>query len=133
MAQENVDIVRQVIDAWNRNQPETAIRYLEPDVILDATQRRINPKTYRGVEGMRAMLADRDEVWEEFRLEPDEFVAAGDWIVVIGRWVGRGRGSGLEVQQPVAHAFCLRGGRIVRAELSYADRRAALEAVGLRE
>jgi ketosteroid isomerase-like protein len=133
MSQENVDIVRRVIDAWNRNQQETAIRYLEPDVILDATQRRINPKTYTGVEGMRAMLADRDEVWEEFRLEPDEFVDGGDWIVVIGRWVGKGKGSGIEVQQPVAHAFRLRDGRIVRAELSYADRRAALEAVGLRK
>jgi uncharacterized protein len=133
MSQENVDIVRRVIDAWNRNQQETAIRYLEPDVILDATQRRINPKTYTGAEGMRAMLADRDEVWEEFRLEPDEFVDGGDWIVVIGRWVGKGKGSGIEVQQPVAHAFRLRDGRIVRAELSYADRRAALEAVGLRK
>jgi ketosteroid isomerase-like protein len=133
MSQEDVEIVRGVIDAWNRTQPEDAIRYLEPDVVLDATQRRINPKTYNGVEGMRAMLADRDEVWEEFRLEPDEFVDAGEWIVVIGRWVGKGKGSGIEVQQPVAHAFRLQDGRIVRAELSYADRRAALEAVGLRE
>jgi uncharacterized protein len=133
MSQENVEIVRRVIDAWNRSRPDNAIRWLDPDVVLDATQRRINPKTYDGVEGMRAMLADRDEVWEEFRLEPDEFVDAGDWIVVIGRWVGKGKGSGIEVQQPVAHAFRLHDGRIVRAELSYADRAQALEAAGLRE
>jgi hypothetical protein len=52
------------------------------------------------MEGMRVMLADRDEVWKEFRLEPDEFVDGGDRVVVIGRWVGKGKGSGIEVQQP---------------------------------
>jgi uncharacterized protein len=128
-----VDIVRRVIDAWNRNQQERAIRYLDPNVVFDATRRRINPKTYNGAEGMRAMLADRDEVWAEFRLEPDEFVDAGDSIVVIGRWVGKGKGSGIEVRQPVAHLFRLTDGRIVRAEISYADRGEALKAAGLRE
>jgi hypothetical protein len=81
MSQENVEIVRQVIDAWNRNEQERASRFLDPDVILDATQRVVNPKTYAGIEGMRAMLADRDEVWDEFRLEPNEFIDA-----VIGSW-----------------------------------------------
>jgi ketosteroid isomerase-like protein len=133
MSKENVEIVRRVIDAWNRRQPEKAIRYLDPDVVLDATRRRVNPKTYNGVTGMRAMLADTDEVWEEFRMEPDEFVHAGDWIVAIGRWVGKGKGSGIEVRQPVADLFRLRDGRIVRFELGYGDRGKALEAAGLSE
>jgi ketosteroid isomerase-like protein len=79
------------------------------------------------------MLADRDEVWEEFRLEPDEFVDGGDRVVVIGRWVGKGRGSGIEVQRPVAHVFTLHDGRVVRVELGYTGRGDALEATGLSE
>jgi ketosteroid isomerase-like protein len=133
MSQKNVEIVRRVIDAWNRDQPEGVIRFLDPDVVFDATQRRINPKTYTGMEGMRVMLADRDEVWEEFRLEPDEFVDAADRVVVIGRWVGKGRGSGIEVQRPVAHVFTLHDGRVVRVELGYTGRGDALEATGLSE
>jgi uncharacterized protein len=133
VSQENVEIVGRVIEAWNRNEQERVIPYLDPDVIFDATRRLLNPKTYAGIEGMRAMLADRDEVWGEFRLEPDEFVDAGDRVVVIGRWVGKGRGSGVEVNQPIAHVFTLQDGRIVRCELAYRDRDAALGAAGLPE
>jgi uncharacterized protein len=131
MSQQNAEVVRRVIEAWNRNEQERVIRFLDPDVIFDATRRVINPKTYAGIEGMRAMLADRDDVWEEFRLDPDEFVDAGDRVVVIGLWVGKGKGSGVEVKQPIAHVFTLRNGRVVRCELGYLDRGEALEVAGL--
>jgi hypothetical protein len=94
---ENVEIVRRLIEAWNRNEQERVVPvervvpFLDPGVIFDATRRIINPKTYAGIEGIRAMLAERDEVWGEFRMEPDEFVDAGDRVVVIGRWVGKGQ------------------------------------------
>jgi ketosteroid isomerase-like protein len=139
MSQENVEVVRRVIEAWNRNEQarvvplERVVPFLDPGVILDATRRIINPKTYTGIEGIRAMLAERDEVWGEFRIEPDEFVDAGDRVVVIGRWVGRGRGSGVEVNQPIADVFTLHGGRVVRCQIGYSNRAEALEAVGLSE
>jgi ketosteroid isomerase-like protein len=79
------------------------------------------------------MLAERDEVWGEFRMEPDEFVDAGDRVVAIGRWVAKGRGSGVEVNQPIADVFTLHGGRVVRCEIGYSNRAEALEAAGLRE
>jgi uncharacterized protein len=125
--------MRRVIEAWNRKEQESVMPLFDPDVITDATRRLMNPKTYTGIEGVRAMLADRDEVWEEFRFEPDEFLDAGDRVLVIGRWVGKGRGSGVEVVQPIAHIFTLRDGRIVRSELGYSDRGAALKAAGLSE
>jgi ketosteroid isomerase-like protein len=139
MSQENVEIVRRLIEAWNRNEQERVvplervIPFLDPAVIFDATRRIIDPKTYAGIEGIRAMLAERDEVWGEFRMEPAEFVDAGDRVVVIGRRVGKGRGSGVDVNQPMADVFTLHGGRIVRCEIGYSDRAEALEAAGLRE
>jgi ketosteroid isomerase-like protein len=133
VSQENVEVMRRVIEAWNRNEEESVMPLFDPDVIVDATRRLVNPKTYAGIEGVRAMLADRDEVWEEFRFEPDEFLDAGDRVLVIGRWVGQGRGSGVEVVQPIAHIFTLRDGRIVRSELGYSDRGTALKAAGLSE
>jgi hypothetical protein len=47
--------------------------------------------------------------------------------------VGKGKGSGIEVQQPVADVFTLHDGRVVRAELGFTDRAEALEAAGLSE
>jgi uncharacterized protein len=130
MSQENVEIVRRLIEAWNSNEQDEAIAIVDPEVVLDATRRRVNPKTYTGMQGMRRMLADRDEVWGEFRMEPDEVLEAGDRVVAIGRWVAKGKGSGIEVQQPVAHVFTLQDGRVVRVEIS-ATRDEALEAARL--
>jgi ketosteroid isomerase-like protein len=109
------------------------IGILDPEVVIDATRRLVNPQTYTGIQGMRRMVADRDEVWEEFRMEPDEVLDAGDRVVAVGRWVGKGKGSGIEVQQPVADVFTLHDGRVVRAELGFTDRAEALEAAGLSE
>jgi hypothetical protein len=60
-----------------------------------------------------------------------KFIDAGSQIVVVGRWVGRGKGSGVEVQQPTVHVFGLRDAKIERVEI-FGTRSEALEAVGLR-
>jgi uncharacterized protein len=133
MSQENVEIVRRLIEAWNSNEQDRVSGLLDPGVVVDATRRLVNPNTYTGMQGMCRMFAERDEVWEEFRMEPDEVLAAGDRVVAIGRWVGKGKGSGIEVQQPVADVFTLHDGRVVRFELGFTDRAEALEAAGLRE
>jgi ketosteroid isomerase-like protein len=133
MSRENVEIVRRLIEAWNSNEQDRVIGILDPGVVFDATRRLVNPKTYTGVQGMRLMFAERDEVWEEFRMEPDEVLDAGDRVVAVGRWVGKGKGSGVEVQQPVADVFTLHDGRVVRFELGFTDRAEALEAAGLSE
>jgi len=131
VSEENVEVVRAVLAAWNRNEPESVLSLLDSEIVFDATRRAVNPKTYVGTEGMRLMLADRDEVWAEFRTEPGEFVDAGDRVAVIGRWVGKGKGSGIEVQAPTAHVFTVHEGRVVRWELGYTERREALEAAGV--
>jgi hypothetical protein len=133
MSEENVEIVRTVLSAWNRDEQERILDLLDPEILFDATRREVNPKTYFGMEGMRSMLADRDDVWGEFRTEPREFVDAGERVVVIGDWIGKGKGSGIEVRQPTAHVFTVDAGRVVRWELGYSDPAEALEAAGLSE
>jgi uncharacterized protein len=133
MSQENVEVVRSVLAAWSTHREQSALGLLDPEIVFDATRRKVNPKIYVGMEGLRVMLADRDEVWDEFHTEPNEFIDAGDRIVVVGRWIGKGKGSGIEVEQPTAHVFTLSNGRVVRWEFGHSDRREALEAVGLSE
>jgi hypothetical protein len=106
MSAENIEVVRRLIEAWNRNELERVVPlervapFLDRGVIFDATRRMINPKTYAGIGGIQAMLAERDEVWGEFRMEPDEFVDAGDRVVAIGRWVGKGSAAGWKSTSP---------------------------------
>ena len=72
-----------------------------------------------------------NDVWEKIRFEPLEFVDAGERVVVVERLVGKGKGSGVEVAQTWGAVWTVRDGRVVRMELSYPDRDAALAAAGL--
>ena len=70
------------------------------------------------------------EAWEERRLEPEEFLDAGDDVVVLLHEYRRGKGSGVELETETAVVVTVSGGRVARIQ-GYMDREAALAAVGL--
>jgi ketosteroid isomerase-like protein len=132
MGEDGVDVVRELFEAWNRGDRDAVLELAHPEIVIDASRRVINPATYEGVEGVRRMLDDMVEVWDDFRAETDEFIDAGDGrLIVIGRILGTGRGSGVAVEQPMAGIWTVRDGLIVRWELGFVHKRAALEAAGL--
>ena len=133
MSQENVELVRNAYMAGNKGDRDAALRSADPEIVIDATRRVLNPATYVGIDGARQWFAEMDEVWERFGLEMDEFIDAGDRVVVLGRLTGKGKASGVEVEQPIATVWTVRDGRIIRGEIGYTSRREALEAAGLRE
>ena len=70
------------------------------------------------------------EAWEERRLEPVEFLDAGDEVVVFLHEYRRGRNSGVELEVDTAVVYTVREGRVVRMQ-GYMDRSAAQKAAGL--
>jgi uncharacterized protein len=133
MSQRNVEVVRGVLAAWNQGDREATLAYIDADVVVDATRRYFNPMTYVGHAGLRQMAGDMNEVWDDIRIDPLEFIDAGNRVVLVSRAVFKGKASGLEIEMPGAHVFTIREGRIVRWVLGYQDRRQALEAAGLRD
>jgi ketosteroid isomerase-like protein len=87
---------------------------------------------YQGHEGVTRWLEDWGAAWAEWGIEPDEFIDAGDSVVIFIRMDTKGRGSGIEVQREDALVYEIRDGMITRIDY-YNDRRQALEAVGLAE
>jgi uncharacterized protein len=133
MSRENVEIVRTVLAAGDAGDWERAFSLADPEIVLDATRNVFNPATYTGIDGLREWLAAVQDVWREVRVESAEFIEAGERVVVIGRLVGTGKGSGIAVEQPNGQVWTVRGGRVVRLEIGYTDRAEVLEAVGLRD
>ena len=131
MPQENVEIVRRVYAALNSRDQETLVHLADPEIVIDATRLTFNPGTYVGLEGLRELAAGTDDVWEEVRFEPLEFIDAGERVVVVERLTGKGKGSGVEVAQTWGAVWTVRDGRVARMELGFPDREAALAAVGL--
>jgi uncharacterized protein len=133
MSQENVEVVRKALMAWEPGKRDSALALADPEIAIDATRNVFNPGSYVGIDGVRQMLAGMDETWEEMRVEPEEFIDAGDRVVVIGKLVGTGKGSGVEVERFNGQVWTIRDGLVVRLEVGFLDRAAALEAAGLSE
>jgi ketosteroid isomerase-like protein len=133
VSQENVEVVREVVAARAAGNRERSLGFLHPEIVVDGSRNVFNPASCVGIDGLRRMASERDDVWEEFRIEAEEFIDAGDQVVVVGRLFGKGRGSGVEVESPTAQVFTVREGRVVRWEFGYADRAEAFKAVGLED
>jgi len=120
MSEENVALVREVMDLMNSATTGEAVRELydkfDPDVRIDMTRRVFNPDVYEGHDGLRRLGSEVREVWAEFKIEPERFIDAGDQVIVIERRRGRGTGSGIEIDQRSAVIWTLREGKVVAME-----------------
>jgi ketosteroid isomerase-like protein len=132
VSQENVDKARDFIAAYNRRDFDTAVEWFDPDIewVLPARQKA---DSCRGPDEVKRFWEGIDETFEELRLEPQEFVDAGDHVATRLRHHGRGKESGLEIDEELYHqVVTFRDGRMVRIEY-FAEWAEALEAAGLRE
>ena len=66
-------------------------------------------------------------------VDPHEFIGGGARVVVIGRLVGKGKGSGVEIDQPDHQIFTVRESRVVGLAYGYTESAEVLEAAGLGE
>ncbi len=132
MSEENVEIVKEVVDAFNEGDVEAFMALTTPDFEwFPAMDRLIEGGSYRGREGIEAYFEVVSGSWEEFQVLPDEFRDLGDRVLVLGRAEGRGRSSGIRVDTPLGTVVEFRDGNVSRIR-AYLDHREAL-AAGLTE
>ena len=103
---------------------------LTPDVRLDLSERIFNPEVYEGYAGVLRWRSEVSDVWASYVTSPEEFFAGEDVVVAFTREVGRGGGSGVEVERDTALLVRVRDGRICEFRL-YHDRGRALADAGL--
>ena len=129
MSQENVEVVRELWDAYSRGDFDHVIALTDPYVVLVS----LEEGPLYGPDAVRANYARWMEAWEE-EPEPtvEEVIGNGDHVLVIACFRARGRSSGVRVAERLYEVYTLRNGSILRVD-EFSDRAAALEAVGLRE
>ncbi len=133
MSQENVEIVRRMLEVWSRDDlgVDAGLDFLSPDCVIDWS-RSFGPFAgiYHGHAGARE-LSEEGTLFESHRFEPHEFIDTGQEVIVPLTARLRGR-DGIEVTVKSVLVFRVEDG-LVTSFTMYQDRKAALEAVGLSE
>lgn len=133
MSEDNVELVRGVFEAHDRRDWDAVYSFYAPDIVWEDIDGIWGDwGTARGVDGVRAAWRRWLGVLERPTFAAEEFRDAGDQVLVRVRMSGRGRESGVDVEQVITMLWTVRAGRIQRVRV-YRNRADALEAVGLDE
>jgi ketosteroid isomerase-like protein len=131
VSEENVEIVRRHIDAWDRRDLATWLASFHPDAEADWSRAQGPFKgVYRGHRELEAFW----NVWltfEEGHLEAHGFTPAGSAVVVPNTAHFGGR-DGIQVVASSAFVFTIEDGQITRLRL-FQEETEAREAAGLRD
>jgi ketosteroid isomerase-like protein len=129
MSQENVKIVRRLLEACNRREFDAMLETGDPEIDIVT----LMGGTYRGHPGWRLLVEQMAEEVSGFQFVPEDLIDVGqDRVVAVTRWVGTGRTSGIALSQTIGLVYTFRDGLVVRQE-SFRNRAEALKAVGLSE
>ena len=133
MSQENVEAFKRGLEAGNRRDVETLLEVLAPEVEWHTVVHALltgEATVFRGHDGVRRMLGDLWEAFEDIQIEMSEFRDLGDRLLAIGRVRTRGMESGAELDSPQALLVEFRNGKATSIR-SYLDLDEAVGAAGL--
>ena len=135
MSQENVELVRRAVEAFNRRDFAALADYSDEELEFVSVIAAVDGEAaeFRGREIWVNYFAVMDEMWDGWHVADLQVWDAGDdQVAAILRMRGTGKQSGAPIQQEVGIAYRIRAGKLWRMR-SYSDPSEALEAVGLRE
>jgi ketosteroid isomerase-like protein len=114
MSQQNVEIVRGAMDAWNGGGGVDALlAFIHPDAVTYPFPEWPEDRVYRGHEGARRLAGVWTQPFDEYAGEMQEIRDLGDQVVWLGWTTGRIKGAGTPIRQPLGAVFSrFRGGMI---------------------
>jgi uncharacterized protein len=121
--------LRDAYAAFNRGDIDAAVAGLDPQIEWSEPESFPGGGTYRGRDGAKRYLTQSRAAWAEVISEPEEFIAAGDRIVVFVHARVRAKESKDWQEVRLADVYTVRDGKIV-AMRAFADRQEALRWVG---
>ena len=128
MSQENVEIVKRALAEFQRGNfwvPE----FFEPDVRIRWLDAVGAPSETVGLQDMSTFMLNWLETFDNMSMVAERVVDAGDQVVVIAAWQGRGKASGVDTEWRQGTVWTLRDGRVASV-IGYQEPSDAFAAVG---
>ncbi len=128
MSQENLAIARQMIACVNRADDEGLAALMADDVKCFPGADQPEPP-FQGREQFLHYARSWTEAFDQYAVESSQYLDVGEYVVITGRTVARGRGSGVELSSDDAWVVRFRDGEAIEYR-EYETREEALDAVG---
>jgi ketosteroid isomerase-like protein len=111
-----VEIVKRSYDAFAVGDMDGVLGDMDPDIEWHQAQGLPHGGYYRGLDEVRRNIFDPldTEWWDGFTATPDEFLDAGEHVVVLGRYRATAKQSGRALDVPFVHVWTLRNDKAVR-------------------
>ncbi len=112
MSDADEQVVRDAFARWNSGEHTVDPQLIDPEIEIYSA---LVQQTFRGYEGAEAWAREIDEQFADWRIEVHASRELGDGRLLLeGTIFGRGRQSGVDLDQPGAWLAEVRGGRLLR-------------------
>lgn len=124
-------IVKAGFDEWNAGDMRAYREMLHPEVVVRPPRRWPEPGPFVGRDAAMREFLQMRETWDADVVKPiDDFIEAGDRVVVRVAWRGRGRGPAWNMQASVV--YTVRDGKVATMDFFW-EHAEALQAARLPE
>ena len=133
MSRENVEVIRRLLEAFNRQDASGAADLWTPDGEWRPAYiggGLLEGAVFRGPKGAAEFVQLQSETWESVVAEPVQMRDLGDTVLVEVHISAVGRGSGVPVERVTWNVFEVLDGRAASGTV-YTSKAQALKAVGL--
>ncbi len=132
MSEENVEAVRAIYERFSEGDFRASVDLFDRHIVFLMMPDAPDAEVYVGVEAVAATTRGLFETWADFTLKAEEFIPAGDSVLVSVRQQGVARISGVPSDEHYFAVWSFRGRKVIRIE-TCPERAEALEAAGLSE
>lgn len=129
---DNVDLIRGLYEAFGAGDIDGVLGRMAPDIVWNEAENfpYADGNPYRGPEAiLSGVFARLGGEWEGFAAVPEEFLDAGDTVVVLGRYRGTCRATGKSLDAQMAHVWRVKDGKAAGFQ-QYTDTLQAARATG---
>jgi len=120
---DNTDLIRGIYAAFAAGDVPAVLAAFSPDIVWNEAENSpwADGNPYRGPEAVVAgVFARIGGEWDGFAVMPQEFLDAGDTVVVLGRYGGTCKATGTQQETQMAHVWRIAGGKVTGFQ-QYAD------------
>ena len=116
---QNTDTLKQGYEAFARGDIERATEPFADDVRWEGSNSERIPGggTYTGAqEIVQNAWATIPQNWDDFKVEPDEFIEDGDTVIALGHNEAKAKATGKAVKVPFVHVWRFESGKVKRVQ-----------------